>query len=153
MRLYSSFGSCSRSTRTHSVILTNYGRSRPAFIQNRSKISISIFIGQGQGVLMNPTTKYIIQTTAKLKEGTTTEVLELFKSTNPELVKDEPDWVKASFAAVEEENIVIVRAEWRSQESYLKFAESEKFRSTMERFGTYFVGQPKVTISKVLFEM
>ena len=102
---------------------------------------------------MTPTANYIIQTTVKLKEGTTTEVLELFKSTNPQLVSDEPDWMRASFAAIEEENVVIVRAEWTSRESYLKFAESEKFRSTMERFGTYFVGQPKVTISRVLFEM
>ena len=102
---------------------------------------------------MTPTTKYIIQTTAKLKDGTTNDVLELFHSTNPELVKDEPDWVKASVAAIEEENVGIVRAEWTSQESYLKFAASEKFRTTMERFGTYFVGQPKVTISRILFEM
>ena len=102
---------------------------------------------------MNTTDKYIVETTVNLKEGKTKEVLELFKSTNPQLVSDEPDWIKASFSSVEEKDIVIVRAVWKSKESYLKFSNSEKFKVTMRKFGKYFVGKPKVTFTKILFEM
>lgn len=102
---------------------------------------------------MNNTNRYIVETTVNLQEGKTKEVLELFKSTNPQLVSDESDWIKASFSSVEEKDIVIVRAEWKSKESYLKFSNSEKFKVTMRQFGKYFVGMPKVTISKILFEM
>jgi heme-degrading monooxygenase HmoA len=102
---------------------------------------------------MNNADRYIIETIVNLKEGKTKEVLELFKSTNPQLVSDEPDWIKASFSSVEEKDIVIVRAVWKSKESYLKFSNSEKFKVTMREFGKYFVGKPKVTFTKILFEM
>lgn len=102
---------------------------------------------------MNNTNRYIVETTVNLQEGKTKEVLEFFKSTNSQLVSDESDWIKASFSSVEEKDIVIVRAEWKSKASYLKFSNSEKFKVTMRQFGTYFVGKPKVTISKILFEM
>ena len=102
---------------------------------------------------MNNTDRYIVETTVNLVEGKTNEVLELFQSTNPQLVSDEPDWIKASFSSVEEKDIVIVRAQWKSKESYLKFSNSEKFKVTMGQFGKHFVGKPKVRISKILFEM
>lgn len=102
---------------------------------------------------MNNNSRYIVETTVTLKKGKINEVLDLFKSTNPQLITDEPDWIRASFSSIEEENIVIVRAEWKSQDSYLKFSESKKFKSTMKKFGKYFVGKPKITISKILFEM
>lgn len=102
---------------------------------------------------MDNTNRYIVETTVKLNEGKTNEVLDLFKSTNPQLIRDEPNWIRASFSSVEQENIVIVRAEWKNQDSYLKFSDSEKFKLTMEKFRKFFVGKPKVTISKVLFEM
>ena len=102
---------------------------------------------------MNNTGRYIVETTVNLQEGKTKEVLELFKSTNPKLVSDESDWIKASFSSVEDNDIVIVRAEWKSKESYLKFSNSEKYKVTMGQFGKYFVGKPKVAITKILFEM
>jgi len=102
---------------------------------------------------MNSMNRYIVETTVKLQEGKTNEVLELFRSTNPALVRDESDWIKASFASVEENDIVIVRAEWKSKESYLKFSNSEKFRETMGQFRQYFSGRPEVSIAKILFEM
>jgi heme-degrading monooxygenase HmoA len=79
--------------------------------------------------------RYIIETKAPLQEGKTNDVLELFKSTNPQLVSDESDWIRASFSKVEEKNMVIVRAEWSSKESYLKFSGSDKFKETMGQFG------------------
>ncbi len=102
---------------------------------------------------MNNTDRYIVQTTVNLQQGKANEVLELFKSTNPELVSDQSDWIKASFSSVEGKDIVIVNAVWKNKESYLKFSNSEKFKVTMGQFGKYFVGKPKVTISKILFEM
>jgi heme-degrading monooxygenase HmoA len=102
---------------------------------------------------MNYTDKYIVETKVNLKEGTTAKVLELFKSTNPQLVADQSDWIRASFSSVEGENTVVVRAEWKSKESYMKFSSSEKFKETMGQFGKHFVGKPDVTIAKILFEM
>lgn len=102
---------------------------------------------------INNTDRYIVETTVYLQEGKTNVVLALFKATNPQLVRSEVDWVKASFSSVENQNIVIVRAEWKNKESYLKFSNSEKFKDTMTQFGTYFTGKPEVTISKILFEM
>ncbi len=97
--------------------------------------------------------RYIVETTVQLKEGKTEEALKLFAASNPELVKDQPDWLKASFSEVEGEDIVIVRAQWRSKESYQEFSSSDQFKETMNGFRHYFRGRPKVTISKVLFEM
>jgi len=114
---------------------------------------ICLIISCAEKSHMNNTDRYIVETTVNLKEGKTNEVLELFISTNPQLISDESDWIRASFSSVEEKDIVIVRAEWKSQDSYLKFSNSEKFKLTMEQFGKYFVGKPKVAISKILFEM
>ncbi len=114
---------------------------------------ICLFISCGEKSHMNNTDRYIVQTTVNLQQGKANEVLELFKSTNPELVSDQSDWIKASFSSVEGKDIVIVNAEWKNKESYLKFSNSEKFKVTMGQFGKYFVGKPKVTISKILFEM
>ena len=97
--------------------------------------------------------KFVVETTVRVTEGKTQEVLELFKSTNPVLVSEEPDWIQASFSFIEDINIVIVRAEWKSKESYIKFSDSDKYKETMGQFGKYFIGKPNVMISKVLFEM
>lgn len=107
----------------------------------------------GEDNHMNNTDKYIIQTTVYLQQGKTDEVLDLFKSTNPQLVSDQSDWIRATFSSVEERDIVIVNAEWKSKESYLNFSNSDKFKETMGQFGTYFKEKPKVKITKVLFEM
>ena len=107
----------------------------------------------GEKSHINNNGSYIVQTTVNLQEGKTHEVLELFKSTNPKLVSGESDWIRASFSSVEGKNIVIVREEWKSKESYLKFSNSEKFKAIMGQFGKYFAGKPEVAISKILFEM
>ena len=98
------------------------------------------------------TGNYIVETTVQLQPGKIHEVLELFKVTNPELVRKQSDWVSASFSKLEEKDIVIVRAEWKNKASYLKFAQSEKFKKAMGQFNPYFIEKPKVTITKVLFE-
>ncbi|MEM7162509.1 MAG: antibiotic biosynthesis monooxygenase [Bacteroidota bacterium] len=97
--------------------------------------------------------KYIVETSVKVKAGTTQNVLDLFKRTNPLLVENESDWLKASFATDEEKSLVIVRAEWKSKEAYINFSVSDRFSQTMQDFRKYFDGRPEVHISKVLFEM
>jgi len=114
---------------------------------------ISLLVSCGVNQNTNVIDRYIVETEVHLQEGKTDEVLALFKATNPELVRDESDWIRASFSAVEGEDIVIVRAEWKRKESYLKFSGSKRFKETMGQFGKYFAGKPKVTITKILFEM
>ena len=96
---------------------------------------------------------YLVTTRVKIKPGTVDPVLELFQKTNPGLVKDQEDWVKASFSYDEEKRMVIVNATWKNKESYLKFSSSEPFTETMKSFGQFFLGPPEVQISKILFKM
>ena len=97
--------------------------------------------------------KYIVTTKVQIKSGEIDNVLELFKDTNPELVKDQSDWVKAIFSKNEESNSVVVQAYWKNKESYLKFSKSDKFQKTMQNFGKYFNSKPQVEINEILFEM
>ena len=96
---------------------------------------------------------YLVTTRVKIKPGTVYQVLELFRTTNPGLVKNQKDWVKASFSYDEEKSVVIVNATWKNKESYLKFSKSEPFTETMKSFGQFFLGPPEVQISNILFEM
>ncbi len=96
---------------------------------------------------------YIVETIVQVQPNKTGDVLQLFKSTNPKLVRNEPDWISASFSSIEEKDIVIVRAKWKAKTSYTKFSNSEKFKKTMKQFNPYFTSKPEVHISKVLFEM
>ena len=116
-------------------------------------VTIYLLSSCGENVNQVTSDRYTVETTVQLKKGATNEVLELFKLTNPELISDEPDWLRASFSTISDVDLVIVRAEWKSKESYLKFSNSEKFQETMGKFGKYFAEKPKVIITKVLFEM
>jgi len=97
--------------------------------------------------------KYIVTTRVQIKDGEIDKVLELFKDTNPELVKDQTDWVKAVFSKNEETNTVVVQAYWKKKESYLNFSSSPDFQKTMKEFGQYFMGRPDIEINEILFEM
>lgn len=118
-----------------------------------SIITILFFISCSQNTHDYSGEKYVVETTVRLKDRTANKVLELFKSTNPELVSNESDWIRASFSFNEEFNIVVVHAEWKTKESYLNFSNSAKFKETMSKFRKYFKQKPEVTITKVLFEM
>ncbi|NNF34101.1 MAG: hypothetical protein HKN68_08335 [Saprospiraceae bacterium] len=96
---------------------------------------------------------FIVKTTVPIKAGQVDRVLDLFKATNPELVKDQDDWVKAVFSVHEETNEVQVLAYWKDKDSYLYFSSSEKFLSTMSQFRPHFAGQPVIKINRILYEM
>jgi len=72
--------------------------------------------------------KYIVTTKVEIKPGEVNDVLELFKATNPELVKNEGDWIKAVFSKNVGKSSVMVQAYWKSKEAYLKFSKSDKFQ-------------------------
>jgi len=97
--------------------------------------------------------KYIVTTKVQIKSGEIDKVLQLFKETNPDLVKDQSDWVKAVFSKNEKASTVMVQAYWKSKASYLKFSASSEFQNTMKGFRQYFNGKPDVEINEILFEM
>ena len=97
--------------------------------------------------------KYIVTTRVQIKAGEIDKVLQLFKDTNPALVKNQTDWVKAIFSKNSETNTVIVQAYWKSKASYLTFSKSNEFQNTMKKFGKYFAGKPEIEINEILFRM
>jgi heme-degrading monooxygenase HmoA len=96
---------------------------------------------------------FVVITTVRLNSGKIDEVRDLFQKTNPDLVKDQPDWIEAKFTANREKNEVTVLAFWRNAGSYENFSASENFKQVMSQFGPYFAGPPQVSINEVLFEM
>ncbi len=96
---------------------------------------------------------YIVTTKVKVQPGTIDEVLKRFEVTNPELVKDQDDWVKAIFTANTENNVVVVHAYWLEKESYIEFSKTQKFLDVMAGFRGFFEAPPEIEINKILFEM
>jgi len=97
--------------------------------------------------------KFIVTTTVEIQAGKIDNVLQLFKETNPALVQEQDDWVKAVFSKSDESNSVMVQAYWKNKASYIKFKESEKYKSVMKDFGQYFAEKPNVKFNEILFEM
>ena len=96
---------------------------------------------------------YIVTTKIKIIDGAIDEVLKRFEATNPALVKDQDDWVKAIFTANTENNTVVVLAYWLNKESYVEFSKSQKFLDVMAGFRGFFEAPPEVEINEILFEM
>ena len=96
---------------------------------------------------------FVVMTRVKLREGTSEECAELFRRTNPELVKNEGDWLGAQMLFDEYSNIVTVLAKWKNAESYRKISAGAEFQTTMQAFGAFFAAPPEVTTSQVLVEM
>lgn len=96
---------------------------------------------------------YVVITTVQLKAGKIDQVRDLFEKTNPDLVKDQPNWVEAKFSANREAERVTVLAFWRDADAYREFSASDEFKQVMSQFGPYFARAPQVTINEILFEM
>lgn len=96
---------------------------------------------------------YVVMTKVKLRDGTHAQCAELFRDTNPALVKSEPDWLSAKMLFDQGTNTVTVLANWKSISSYQAFSSSSEFRSTMQQFGVFFAGKPEITTHEVLVEM
>ena len=96
---------------------------------------------------------YVIITTVKLKPGKIDLVRNLFEKTNPDLVKDQPDWLEAKFSVNRETERVTVLAFWRDADAYREFSSGDEFKYVMSQFGQYFAEPPQVTVNEILFEM
>jgi len=102
---------------------------------------------------MNTGPMYVVMTRVPLKPGTEEDCAELFRQTNPDLVKDEPDWLGAQMFFEAETNTVTVLARWRSASAYDRFSSQPAFQQTMQRFAEFFAGPPQISKNTVLAEM
>lgn len=95
----------------------------------------------------------VVITRVALKPGRVDQVLELFQRTNPDLVAEEQDWLRARFTANRAEDRVIVLAYWNNAPAYRAFSRREQFQAVMAEFAPHFAAPPEVTVQEVLFEM
>lgn len=95
----------------------------------------------------------VVVTKVKLKPGSADACAELFRETNPVLVREEPDWLGARMAVDRENDVVTVMATWRDGTSYEALAKSERFKTTMAGFAPLFASPPEITINDVLVDM
>jgi heme-degrading monooxygenase HmoA len=91
---------------------------------------------------------FAIMTEVDLKPGAGSDVAALFDATNPDLVRDQPDWLGAEMLLDEEADRVVVIARWRDPEAYRAMAETSAFKDTMQRFAAHFAGPPRVRVLK-----
>ena len=96
---------------------------------------------------------FVVMTRVKLREGTVDRCAELFRKTNPDLVKGEVDWLGASMMYDSISSTVTVLARWRTTNSYERMSATPKFQSTMRKFSDFFEGPPEITTNDVLVEM
>lgn len=96
---------------------------------------------------------FVVMTRVKLREGTSDQVAEMFRNTNPELVKDELDWLSAQMIFDSQSSTVTVLASWKNAKSYQALNATPKFQSTMRKFSEFFAGPPEITTNELLVEM
>mgnify|MGYP000430434041 CR=1 FL=1 len=95
----------------------------------------------------------MVVTKVKLKPGSTESCAQLFRETNPDLVRDQPDWLGACMMVDQDNDMVTVMASWRDATSYEALAKSEAFQATMARFVGLFASPPEITVNDVVVEM
>jgi len=95
----------------------------------------------------------LIITRVKLKPDSTAAVVQLFTETNPDLVRDEPDWLGARMLVDQKSDTVTVIASWQNVASYHALNSSEAFQAAMGQFAQYFASPPEITINDVLVDM
>lgn len=61
---------------------------------------------------------FVVMTRVEIRQGTSDQCAELFRNTNPELVKDEVDWCGAQMMFDRETSTVTVLATWKNAQSY-----------------------------------
>jgi len=96
---------------------------------------------------------YVVMTRIKLKPNTHKACAKLFEETNPELVRNEPDWVGARMIFDHDTEILTVQATWKNVESYKRLRSSSQFQQHMSEVGEFFASPPEVSFNSVLVEM
>ena len=92
-------------------------------------------------------------TRVKLRDGTIEQCADLFRRTNPELVKDEANWLGARMIFDSATSTVTVLASWKDVKSYETLSATQEFQSTMQEFAQFFAGPPEITTNQLLVEM
>lgn len=95
----------------------------------------------------------MVITKVKLKSGSAESCAELFNKTNPDLVRNEPDWLGARMVIDRETDTMTVLALWRNTSAYEAMANRPAFQNTMKQFSEYFTAPPEITLTDVLVEM
>ena len=95
----------------------------------------------------------LVVTKVKLKPGSAKAFAQLFKDTNPELVREEADWLGARLVVDQENNVVTVLATWQNLDSYEALASSERFKTAMAGFAPFFASAPEITAHDILVDM
>ena len=96
---------------------------------------------------------FAIITEVDLKPGAGPEIPALFQETNPDLVRDQPDWLGAEMLLDEDADRVVVIARWRDPNAYRAMAETSAFQDMMQRFAGHFAGPPRVRVFKSALTM
>lgn len=99
------------------------------------------------------TKMHMVMTKVRLKPGSTGACIMLFHATNPDLVRNEPDWLGARMVVDRENDTATVMATWRNIASYKAFSKSEPFLAAMGRFGPLFASPPEVTMHDLVVDM
>jgi heme-degrading monooxygenase HmoA len=96
---------------------------------------------------------FAIMTEVDLKPGAGPDIAALFETTNPDLVRAQPDWLGAEMLLDEEAERVVVIARWRDPGAHRAMAETPAFKDTMQRFAAHFAGPPRVRVFKCAVTM
>ncbi len=96
---------------------------------------------------------FVAMTRVKLKPGTSADVAQLFRQSNPELVREEKDWLGAKMIFDAETDVVTVLATWRTADAYRRLSGSVAFKETMGMFSQFFAGPPEISMNEILVEM
>jgi len=96
---------------------------------------------------------FIVMTRVRLKPGTEAECAEIFRRTNPALVRGQPDWLGAQMLFDPATETVTVLATWADKDAYKAFSATSEFQAKMGLFAPHFAGPPEVTINQLLVEM
>lgn len=95
----------------------------------------------------------MVITKVKLKPGSIDACAQLFRETNPDLVRNEPDWLGARMVVDRDNDTVTVMATWRTVASYEAFSKAQSFQATIGRFQQLFASPPDITVNDLVVDM
>jgi len=96
---------------------------------------------------------YVMMTKVQLRAGTSDQCAELFRRTNPAIVKQESDWLGAKMLFDAESNTITVLASWKDLAAYEAMSTKPDFQNTTRQFSQFFAGKPEITKNEVLVVM
>ena len=96
---------------------------------------------------------FVVMTRVKLREGMADRCADLFRQTNPDLVKNEKNWLGAKMLFDHDSSTVTVLASWNDIASYNAMSARPEFQNTMKSFGELFAGKPEISTHELLVDM